>query len=161
MTLGWKFLCIGMTAALCAAIAGTSVAASQRSQLLGAWALVSETHTGNGIVTEPYGPHPIGIAIYDRSGHFSTQRMRADLPKFAANSKNGGTDAENKAVVQGIMTLFGTFTVDEKSGTRLLHIVGSSYPNISGTDLKETMVFKGDLMTIANPVSTLVWKRVK
>jgi len=161
MTLSRRFLCIGMTAALCATIADTSSAASQLSQLVGAWALVSETHTSNGTTSEPFGSHPIGIAIYDRSGHFSTQRMREDLPKFAANSKNGGTDAENKAVVQGIMTLFGTFTVDEKSRTRLLHIAGSSYPNIIGTDLKETMMFKGDLMTIVNPVSTLVWKRLK
>ena len=87
--------------------------------------------------------------------------MRADLPKFAANSKNGGTDPENKAVVQGIMSIFGTYTVDEKTHTRMLHIVGSSYPNMDGTNLKESIVIKGDLMTITNPFSTIVWKRTR
>jgi hypothetical protein len=139
-------------------IASGALAASLKSQLVGTWALVSET-SSTGI--QPFGPNPVGIAIYDRSGHFSTQRMRADLPKFAANSKNGGTDAENKAVVQGIMSLFGTYTVDENAHTRLLHIIGASYPNIDGTDLKEAVVIKGDRMTITNPITTIVWQRAK
>lgn len=145
-------------AVLLASAASGALAASLKSQLVGTWILVSETSSHG---TQPFGAQPVGIAIYDRSGHFSTQRMRADLPKFAANSRNGGTDAENRAVVQGIMSLFGTYTVDENTQTRLLHIIGASYPNIAGTDLEESVVIKGDLMTIANPITTIVWQRAK
>jgi lipocalin-like protein len=154
-----RFLAVAAASVLFALVATAATAASLKSQLIGAWTLVSEANTSNG--NEPFGPHPVGIAIYDRSGHFSTQRMRADLPKFAANSKNGGTDAENKAVVQGIMSIFGTYTVDEKMRVRILRIVGSSYPNLDGTDIRESVVITGDLMTVTNPIATLVWRRAK
>ena len=161
MRLIQRLLAIAIGGSLCAVFSSVSLAESLQSQLIGTWTLVSEIHTDHGMASEPYGPHPIGIAIYDSTGYFSTQRMRPDLPKFAANTKNEGTDAENKAVVQGMMTLFGTYTVDEQTHTRHLHILGSSYPNIAGSDLKESIAISGDLMTVTNPVTTLVWQRAK
>jgi len=159
-----RFLAAAAAGVLSATFANAAMAANLKSQVVGVWAIVSETETVNGDKTEPLGDHPIGLAIYDKSGYFSSQRMRADLPKFAARRKDAGTDAENRAVIEGIQTLFGTYTIDEKSHTRALHVAGSSFPNIAGLDLKEAIVIKGDLMTVTTGPTgnvTLVWKRVR
>lgn len=164
MTSTKKFLAAAVAGVFTATFATAGMAANLKSQLIGVWAIVSETDTGNGNKIEPLGAHPIGLAIYDKSGYFSSQRMRADLPKFATRRKDSGTDAENRAVVEGIQTLFGTYTVDEKTHTRVLHVAGSSFPNIAGIDLKESIVIKGDLMTVTTGPTgsvTLVWKRLK
>jgi len=38
---------------------------------------------------------------------------RSDLPKFASNNRNDGTSDEYKAIVQGSIAHFGTYTVNE------------------------------------------------
>jgi hypothetical protein len=159
-----KFLAAAMAGFFTASFASAGMAATLKSQVVGVWAIVSETETVDGIKSEPLGAHPVGLAIYDKNGYFSSQRMRADLPKFAARRKDSATDAENRAVVEGIQTLFGTYTIDEQTHTRVLHVVGSSFPNIAGLDLKEAIVIKGDLMTVTTGPTgnvTLVWKRLK
>jgi hypothetical protein len=53
--------------------------------------------------------------MFDASGRFSFLILRANIPKFAANNVNQGTAEENKAVVQGMIAYFGTWSVDEAS----------------------------------------------
>ena len=85
--------------------------------------------------------------MFDQAGHYSLQSMRADLPKFASNNKNTGTDAENKAVVQGINTIFGTYTVNEEDRSVTVHIIGGSFPNWAGADQKRIIAIVGDTLT--------------
>jgi hypothetical protein len=73
--------------------------------------------------------------------------MKSDIPKFASNNKNTGTDAENKAVVQGSITYFGTYKVDEKDHSASMHYIGSSYPNWNETDQKRSIAITGDQMS--------------
>src|SRR5262249_52921942 len=40
----------------------------------------------------------------------ATLAVRSDLPKFASNNRDMGTPEENKAVVQGSITYFGTYS---------------------------------------------------
>jgi len=53
--------------------------------------------------------------------------MRADLPKFGSGSRLQGTPDENKAIVQGTVSSFGTYTVDE--GKKLSRSNGRPTPS--------------------------------
>jgi hypothetical protein len=54
-----------------------------------------------------------GSGTKQADGHFSLVNTRADLPKFASNRRDQGTPEENKAVVQGSIAYFGTYSVNE------------------------------------------------
>ena len=148
-------------------VSSPSNAASTKQKLLGTWELVSLSRSENGNVTQPLGSHPLGYVTFDRNGHFSAQVMRSDIPRFASNSKNSGTDAENRSVVQGMLTEFGTFTVDDTNHALIEHIVGCNFPNWNGTDVKLSFGLKDDQLTFQNPagpsgaLAMTVFKRIK
>ena len=136
-----------------------------RSQVVGMWKLVSAEAEQNGKKIEFFGPNPVGLYIFDASGRFAGQVMRSDLPKFASGNRYQGTPEENKAVVQGFIGYFGTYTVIEP-GTLVLHIVASSYPNFDGTDQKRFISIHGDEMQYRSAATSFgasahqVWKRL-
>src|ERR1700676_1616612 len=81
-----------------------------KDQLVGMWTLVSETDiTSDGKKSEGFGPNPLGAYIFDAGGHFAQMLMRADLPKF--DNRLQGTPDQNKAVAQGSVAYYGTYTV--------------------------------------------------
>ncbi len=51
-------------------------------------------------------------------------------PNSRSNNRDMGTPEENKAVVQGSITYFGTYSVDEADGTLTLHIERCSFPEL-------------------------------
>jgi hypothetical protein len=115
------------------------------------------------------GPSPQGQHIVDASGHYSLVIIRSDLPKFASSNREAGTPEENKAVVQGSIAFFGTYTVDEAAKTLTQHIDSCTFPNWNGTDRKLSFTLSGDELhlTAVSKASTgtgtadLVWKRAK
>ena len=76
-------------------------AANTAKQLIGHWTVVSVKNEQDGKTTEPFGPNPKGLFIFDRSGRYAFLMFRSDLPKFASNNRDKGTPEENKAVVVG------------------------------------------------------------
>ncbi len=99
-----------------------------------------------------FGPNPKGLFIFHRSGRYSIQIFRPDLPKFASNDRATGTADENKAVVQGTLAHFGTYTVNDKESTFSVRPVGSSYPNWTGVEQPaRKFVIAGDELRITNP----------
>jgi len=102
----------------------TSVAAAQpaktlRDQLVGTWSFViAEITTADGKKTLPFGDKPKGMLIFTADGHFSQVHVAGDLPKIASNNRLAGTDADNKAIVHGSLSLFGTYAVDEDKTER-------------------------------------------
>jgi hypothetical protein len=152
---------------------GNAAAAQQRAgasakQLQGHWSLVSINNEEEGKKVEPFGPNPKGLFIFDRSGRYSFQIFRADLPKFASNNRATGTAEENKAVVQGTLTHFGTYKVNEKDGSFTVYPQGSSYPNWTGVEQPaRKFAITGDELKITNPAgsrggtSYLTFKRAK
>jgi Lipocalin-like domain len=68
------------------------------------------------------------------------------------NNRNTGTPEENKAVVQGSLAHYGTFTVADKAIT--LKVEGSTWPAWAGTDQKRTIIsFTGDEIKWSLPAS--------
>ena len=148
--------------------AGNQKTGKLKQQLTGAWTMVSDTVDQDGTKVAPFGPSPTGSMILTSDGHFSIVLTRPDVPKFASNSRTGGTADENKAAMQGSIGYFGTYTVSDADKTVNLHVEASTFPNWSGSDQKRIVALSGDEMTVTNPTpsigpgtATLVWKRAK
>lgn len=151
--------------------AGDAVAQqkSLKEQLVGTWKLVSSHNIrSDGSKIDRSGPNPKGILIYTGDGHFVFVNTRSDLPKFASNSRDRGTPEEYKAVVQGSLAYFGTYSVNEADKVISVQIEGSTFANmIGGPDGKRIITsLSADELKFTNPGGTsgateLVWKRAK
>jgi hypothetical protein len=160
-------LCLGI-ALLAREAVGQQAERTLKDQLVGTWRIVSnynERQDGNKF--EPFGPNPTGILIFEPNGLISLQILSSRLPKLASNNRQEGTPEENKAIVQGTLCFFGTYSVNEAEHTLNLHIESSSFPNWNGTDQKRFLTLTGDELKWTNPTPAsggtayVVWKRAK
>jgi len=116
-----------------------------KDQVVGAWTYVSvDTVRSDGTRVPMFGPGPQGLAMFDASGHYALMTSRAGLPRFASGNRNEGTVDENKAIVQGLIAHFGTYTVNEADRTITFHIDASSFPNWNGTVQARPFTITGD-----------------
>ncbi len=146
---------------------------SSKDLLVGTWTLLlSDNVKSDGTQFGGYGPNPIGQAIFTPDGHYSLQIIRSNVAKFAANDRLKGTPDEYKAAFQGVLTHFGTYTVDDATKKLNFRIEGSSYPNWDSTkQTRQITALTDDTLTWTNPTPTttesgvvraeLAWKRVK
>jgi len=135
---------------------------SLKDQLVGIWTLVSTDNAQN------FGANPKGMLVFDGNGRYSLIFMRSDLPRFAASAADKGTAEENKAVMQGMVAHFGTYTVNEADKTIVSRAEGSWFPNQVGTEAKRTITsLTADELKYTNPATALgttahtVWRRGK
>ena len=142
-----------------------SLAQSLKEQIVGVWQQAAIYNEQGGVKTHVYGEKPVGLVVFDRSGYYISYLARPDLPKFASNNRQKGTDAEYRKIMQGMIAGFGRYTVDGNTVT--INWIASSYPNRNGTSEKRTYKLVGDQLTATNPtassggtsVSTLVRAR--
>jgi hypothetical protein len=94
--------------------------------------------------------------------------VQSDIPKFASSNRQAGTAEENKAVVQGSIAYFGTYSVSNRAKTFTVHIEGTTFPNWIGTDQKRPFTISGGELKWTTPITSLgsgtavdVWKRAK
>ena len=159
--------------AFAVAVAGFSLLTGQcpaqsGSELAGRWTLVSNDIDQDGKKIENFGPNPKGQLMFDGSGHFILLNGRADLPKIAAGNRVSGTPEENKAIVQGSIALYGTYSVDVATKELVFNIEYSTYPNWTGQTQRRPFTVAGDKLTYTVPPvatgrgsSQLVWQRAK
>lgn len=153
---------LGLTIAMAA-----SAVAQTAQDLVGTWAHVENVNVRpDGTRNEAFGSNAKGLAVFTSNGRFSIFLHRPDLPKFAANNRVQGTPEENKAVIQGMIAFYGTYTVANK--VLMLKVEGSSFPNWVGTDqVRPLGMFTGDEMTFlglagsAGGQNTARFKRLK
>jgi hypothetical protein len=142
-----------------------------KDQLVGTWTLLlADDVKADGSQAGAFGPNPLGQVIFTPDGHYSLQIARSNLPKFAANSRQKGTPEENKAAVQGSVSYFGTYAVDDATKVLNIRIEGSSYPNLDDTRQKRQITaLTDDTLTWSNPIAgnpalvraEFAWKKVK
>jgi hypothetical protein len=151
-------------------VALQTFAQSVQDQLVGTWTLTSIYIEGpDGSRLDPFGANPTGILNMDGNGRISVQFIGSDLPKFVSNGRVDGTPEENKAVVQGILCYFGTYSVSDADRSLNIHIESSSFPNWKGVDQKRFVALTEDEMKWINPTASsgpgftghTVWKRAK
>ena len=166
-------------AAVCLAIAGLAITGNVRAQssrtlrdkMIGSWRLESRTvrTASGGTVRDPVlGAQPSGRLVYDASGSVMLQMMRQDRTQ-AISSPVNAADAKNPRVVLGYDSYFGTFRVNETSGTVTHHVEGSLFPEDLGKDWERQLAVDGDRLTLGftskapdgDVVRTLVFRRLK
>jgi hypothetical protein len=141
---------------------------AQAKSIAGAWMLVTNVTTdASGKKEATYGEKPMGQIVFAPNGRYTLVISRADIPKVAANNRLKGTPDENKAVVGGTLSHYGSYKVDDKAKAIVFNIEGSSFPNWNGTQQQRPYSVKGDELHWTTPQSSgggtsdLVWKRVK
>jgi hypothetical protein len=134
--------CIGLAA--CAQLQPSA----PDKQLVGVWQLVTAENTAADGVTKilPFGPNPQGRMIFTGDGHFFSLNTRSDLPKFASGSRLQGTADENKAVVQGSIGSYGTYSVGADGKVLTLRIENSTWAHWIGIEQKRDLKIEGDRM---------------
>ena len=158
-TLGVLFLGVVLSAG--------EVFAQTAKDLAGTWTLVSNVTEQGGNKTDTFGPHPKGILIVDANDRYVLAVARADLPKIASNNRTTATPEENKAIVGGSLTHFGTLSVNEVDKTFTFKIETATFSNWDGTEQKWPFTITGDALQFTVPAAsaggtaTAVWKRAK
>lgn len=156
----------------CISLAANNALAQQKTikdQIVGAWTVVSAVDIKpDGSKVDPWGANPRGSAIYEANGRYVFMLMRSDLPKVAAKNRAQVTGDEGKAIAQGMIAYFGTYSVNEADKSVTFKVEGSSYPNIVGVEQKRIITsISADEMKYTNPTSSTgtkvegVWKRAK
>jgi Lipocalin-like domain len=126
---------------------------SLKEQLVGTWTVVSWDQVNkDGSKFQRFGANPKGVNVFDANGRFYVMFARADLPKFTANNPMKTTSDENKAVMEGSIAYFGTYTVDEAGKSISLRVDASTFPNQVGIEQKRniTSISANDLQ-VSNP----------
>lgn len=143
-------------------------------EIVGVWTLISfERRSGNGEVSHPFGPSPVGRLIYDQSGYMSAALMASDRPAL-------GMPPENvkgmRPSIQSIRVIHRVFTAAmlhssycgryRLEGDTIVHqIEVSSLPDWTGTELRRRAAFENGQLALSfadaqGAQMTLRWKRV-
>jgi len=98
------------------------------------------------------------------------QIFRHGRPAFASKDRLAGTADENKAAVQGMISHFGTYTVDEAGKMIAFRVEASSFPNWDATSQKRAITaITDEVLTYNAPAPStpgyvraeLAWKKAK
>ena len=127
----------------------SGIGSSLRSRLLGTWRLVSRedrNKAGERRVDPDLGADPLGLLIYDARGNFAAQFMRRDRVDPSEPWPTAGTN--NTSAVNGYDAYFGTYTVDEKSGTVIQVLSAALSPANVGMIVTRDLKVEGDSLVI-------------
>jgi hypothetical protein len=149
--------------------AGSAIAANAlKDEIVGTWQMVSNVTTkSDGSKIDTWGPNPKGMIVFERNGRVASITTRPGIPNFASNNRGTGTADENKAVVQGSIAYYGTYSVNESDKSVTYQIEAATYPNWQGTTQKRAIAFSGNEFTqtlaagSAGGAIEIKYKRVK
>jgi hypothetical protein len=106
---------------------------SQR--FLGAWALVSCEHRwSSGEVVKLFGDDPLGLLLYETSGHMSAQLSVATPKRFAGEDFLQASDLEAAEAWRKYIGYWGTFQVYPDQSLIVHRVEGCSFANWIGTE---------------------------
>ena len=155
-------LIVSITAvsAVFSSVAASRVNAQTAQDIVGTWTLVSAVVQQGGTKTDTFGPNPSGTLMFGSDGHYALIFLRRDLPKVASNNRTSETPDESRAIAQGSVAHFGTYTVAEADKTLVLHVESSTFPNWDGAEQRRAFSLSGDELTYTSPGSTGVATQV-
>jgi hypothetical protein len=112
-----------------------------KEDLVGAWRYETRyIEFPDGHRENQFGEHPQGLLIILPNGRYSHVLMRDDLPRYHSGNMQTATEEEAQAVVAGSLPHFGTWTLDERDGTLIVHILSSIFPNSVGQEHRRTIL---------------------
>ena len=151
---------------------------SVRATLIGSWRLVSrQSRRANGELDADPGLStvPLGVLIYDQSGHVAAQLSRRDRTvamigqecQTAAATKGTPDTAQT---ILGYDAYFGTYRINERENIVTHHLEAALFPGDIGKDIDRHFTISGDQLTISFTTTTregvkvtrtLIWERMK
>ena len=146
---------------------------SAAAGLVGTWRLVAiEERDADGKLTIPldYGPEPIGLLMYDATGHMSAQAMRRGRARLPSDDVHLATPEQAKAALVGYNGYFGRYEVRPSEGLVIHHVEGSMIPNWEGGQQPRRFTLAGDRLILEPPpiqaagqkrTRRLTWERVR
>ena len=158
---------LAITALIIGIASSVAAVAEISKDFVGTWTLVSSITEQGGNKSDTFGPDAKGVLVYDGSGRYVITFIGANLPKFASNNRATGTADENKAIVGGSLTHFGTYAVNEADKSFTFRVESATFPNWDKTEQKRSFVITGDELKYTTPTGSaggtisLTWKRAK
>jgi len=141
-------------------VTASRVSAQTARDIVGTWTLVSSVVQQGGTKIDTFGPNPNGTLVFGSDGHYALIFLRRDLPKVASNNRTSETPDESRAIAQGSVAHFGTYTVAEADKALVLHVESSTFPNWDGAEQRRAFSLSGDELTYTSPGSTGVATQV-
>jgi hypothetical protein len=103
------------------------------SQVAGVWRLRSAERTAHGRTSDWFGADPDGLLIFTDDLHFTEAVTRTDLPLVTSGDRLSATPEENRALAQGTLGSYGTYTTADDGSLAGEHILGSTFPDWNNT----------------------------
>jgi hypothetical protein len=163
VTMNWRqILVLSVTAVAATALSGDSFAQekSLKEQLVGTWKFVSAVDTRpDGTKFDPFGGNGAGTQSFASTGQFNYQILRSDT--------GSDTGDEFESMAQGVISYFGSYSLDDSGKMLTQHVESSSFPSFNGTDRKWSLALSTDELTLSSEVAAsggsneLKWKRVQ
>ena len=164
---GWRTTLLLLSALLTIALAGAEDLATSA---IGTWRLIScKVERSDGSVTDLYGPTPLGLLMYDATGHMSVHLLTPDLPKCGTPDRRKCPDAQARVAFDNYGGYFGRYEVRSSENVVFHYVEGASTPDWIGTSQKRFVNVDANRLTITTPpqqvggvesVVILVWERV-
>ena len=143
----------------------------QAPEIVGTWRLVSMVRVDSAGKTVPFwDDHPAGLIIYTADGHMAAQLYDTRRPRLGVRWDAASPDAV-RAAYAGLVSYFGTYTLDRAAGTVTHNVEGAMTPDWAGTALVRAFRFvtpnRLELRVISNGGqratngSMLVWQRIR
>ena len=118
-------------------------------EVSGVWQLKSRIDTdssGHRQIDPILGADPLGILCFS-SDHFAAQFMKRDR-SGASGASQSVQGSNNSSAVNGYDAYFGTYTVDESSGTLRIRLDGAITPSNIGGQFERHIEVRGDELSI-------------
>ena len=144
MSCNWRLLPLLLT------MAASAPERQPSTSIVGTWELVSRVErdaAGRVIPDSSLGADPVGLVVYDATGHLSVQIMkrRRTGPPCAVTGK---ADVNNPAQFAGYDANFGRYEVNRAAHTITHHIEGALGPEDVGRTVTREYRVVGDTLTI-------------
>jgi hypothetical protein len=124
---------------------------SSPKDIVGTWALVAYEDHPDGSPTEyPYGPTPVGLLIYDATGHMAVQIMKVPHPKVASGDEEKVSSGEKLALFDAYTAYFGSYSVDWKTKIVTHRVEADMCDVYVGTAQKRHFELQGDRLTLSD-----------
>ena len=156
--------------ALAFALLPSSIVAQQaalKQQLVGTWMLVSCDLSTNG-ARAPFCVDPSGSLSLDANGRYIqviAARGRPKATTAGVANRADVTPERYKAVAQGVVANFGTWSVNDADKTLARKVEGALFPDAEGVETKFSVGLTGEEMKLVatdNPAAgATVWRRAK
>ena len=148
------FAAVVAVASAFACLTPSNADAQTFKELIGTWTLVSSVAQYGSVKVDTFGANPSGTLVFGSDGRYALVFVRNDLPKIASKDRTLQTPHESRAIGQGVIAHFGTYTVAEADKVLVLQIERSTFPNWNGMEQRRAFSLTGDELTYTSPGST-------